>query len=87
MEIINFKKKKMNFLTEEHQYSYKNAKICCICKEKFEDNHAKDKNYRKVRNNCHYTGEDRCVAHDMYSLKYNVPKEIPIVFYNGSNCN
>ena len=41
IEIINFKKKKMNSLTKEQQESYENAKICYICKEKFEDKYAK----------------------------------------------
>ena len=36
MKIINFKKKKMKLLTKAHQGSYENAKVCCICKEKFE---------------------------------------------------
>ena len=38
MEIINFKKKKMKLLTKVQQESYENAKICYICKEKFEIN-------------------------------------------------
>ena len=37
-KIINFKKKKMKFLTKEEQESYKNAKICYIWQEKFENN-------------------------------------------------
>ena len=36
MKIINFKKKKMKLLTKDQQESYKNAKICYICKEIFE---------------------------------------------------
>ena len=85
MEIINFKKKKMKLLTKKQQESYKNSKICYICKEKLEENHAKDKKYRKVRDNCHYTGEHRGAAHRICSLKYSVPKEVSIVFHNGSN--
>ena len=42
---------------KEQQKSCENAKICYICKDKFEDKHAKDKTY-KVRGHCHYTGED-----------------------------
>ena len=38
-----------------------------------------------VRDHCHYTGEYRGAAHNMCNLKYNVPKNIPIVFHNGSN--
>ena len=49
MEIINFKKKKMKLFTNELQKSYENAKICYICKEKFNNKHAKDKKYRIVR--------------------------------------
>ena len=49
MEIINFKKKKMKLLTKKQQESYENAKICCICKEKFENKYVKNKGYSKVR--------------------------------------
>ena len=45
----------------------------------------KDKNYRKVRDHCHYTGEYRGAAHSICNLKYNVPEEIPIVFHKRSN--
>ena len=36
MKIINFKKKNMNLLTKEQHESYENAKICYICKKRFE---------------------------------------------------
>ena len=39
-EITNFKKKKMKLLPNVQQKSYENTKICYICKEKFEDEHA-----------------------------------------------
>ena len=38
MKIINFQKR-MKLLTKEQQESHKNAKICYICKEKFENNY------------------------------------------------
>ena len=41
------------------------------------------KNY-KVRDHCHYTGKYRGAAHNICNLRYKVPKEIPIVFHNGS---
>ena len=44
IKIINLKKKKMKLLTNEQQESYENAKICYICKEKFENKYLKDKN-------------------------------------------
>ena len=34
MKINNFKNKIIRLLTKEHQESNKNAKICCILKEK-----------------------------------------------------
>ena len=43
IEIINFNKRKMKLLTNEQQKSYENAKICYICKEKFEDIHLQEK--------------------------------------------
>ena len=39
---INFKKKKMKLLTKEQQESYENAKICYICKGKFEIKYLKE---------------------------------------------
>ena len=47
----------------------------------------KIKRHRKVRDYCHYTGEYRCAALSICNLKYSVPKEIPIVFHDGSNYN
>ena len=85
VKIINFKKKKMKLLIKEQQDSYKNAKICYICKEKFENKYLKDKKYCKVRDHCHYTGKYRGATHNKCNLKYSVPKKIPIAFHNGSN--
>ena len=85
MKIINFKKKKMDLLTNEQRESYENAKICYICKEKIEDKYLKDKKYRKARDHCHHTGEYRGAVHSICNLKYSVPTKIPIVFHNGSN--
>ena len=48
MKTIDFKKKKMKLLTKEQQESYENAKICYICKEKFENKYVKDKNIGKL---------------------------------------
>ena len=56
MKIINFKKKKMKLLTKEQQESYENAKICYICKEKFENKYVKDNKYCKTRDHCHLRG-------------------------------
>ena len=42
------------------------------------------KNIYKVRDHCHYTGKYRGAAHNISNLRYKIPKEIPIVFHNGS---
>ena len=54
----------------------KNAKICYICKEKFEKKSLKDKKCHKVRDHCHYTGEYRGAAHSICNLEYSVPKRL-----------
>ena len=53
----------MKLVAKEQQQSYENAKICYSCKEKFENKYLKNKKYHKVRDHCHYTGEDRGAAH------------------------
>ena len=84
MKLINSKKEK-KILTKEQHESYENAKICYICKERFENRYLKDKKYRKLREHCHYTGEHKDAAHSLCNLEYRVPKQIPIVFHNGPN--
>ena len=87
MEIVKFKKEKMQSLTKKLPKSYENAKICYICKEKCEDKHAKDKKCRKVRHHCHYTGEHRGATHAICHLKCSVNKDILIIFHSGSKNN
>ena len=62
-------------------------KNCYICKKIF----STDKNdenvfklYHKVRDHCHCTGEFRGAAHSICNLRYKTPREIPIIFHNGS---
>ena len=40
--------------------------------------------FYKVKDYCHYTGKYRGAAHNICNLRYRLPKEIPIVFHNGS---
>ena len=79
-EIINFEEKEMIPLTNKEIKSYEKQKVCHICKKEFCD----DKNKKKVRDHCHYTGRFRGAAHSVCNLRYKVPKETPIVFHNGS---
>ena len=39
---------------------------------------------KRGRDYCHYTGEFRRAPHNIYYLRYKTPKEIPVVFHNGS---
>ena len=75
MKIINSKKKKNEVIKKEQQESYENAKICSVCKEKFDNKYFKDEKHDKVRDYCHYTEEYRGAAHSICNLKYSVPKK------------
>ena len=45
----------------------------------------KDKQYRKVRDHCNYTGEYRGAAHSIRSFKFSITNKIFIFFHNESN--
>ena len=77
MKIINCEKKEMIPLTNEKKESYENQETCHICKKEFD-------NDNKVRDHCHYTGKYRGAAHNKCNLRCKIPKEIPVVFHNGS---
>ena len=77
MKIINCEKKEMIPLTNGEKESYENQEMCHICKKEIN-------NDNKVRYHCHYTGKYRGAAHDKCNLHYKIPKEIPVVFHNGS---
>ena len=74
-------------LTKQQEKRCKNAKLCHICPppKKIREKVNEDKNYRKVRDHCHYTREYRGAAHSTCNLRYKTTKEIPVVFDNGSN--
>ena len=38
----------------------------------------------KVRHHCHFTGKYRGAAHNMCNLRYKIPKNIRVIFHNGS---
>ena len=42
------------------------------------------KKYCGVTDQCCYTKKYRCATHDILNLRYKTPKEIPVVFHNGS---
>ena len=73
---IDFKKKIMTPLTKEEEDNYNKENICYICKKEF--------NNDKVRDHCHFTGKYSGAAHNTCNLRYKIPKNIPVIFHNGS---
>ena len=78
-KIINYEKKEMIPLTKKEEKKHNKPEVCYICRKEFntDDND-------KVRDHCHYTGKYRSAAHNICNLRYKIPKEIPVVFHNGS---
>ena len=79
-------------LTEEEMHNHYISKRCFIYKGKFnKDNDDSSKKnviiniIIKVRDHCHYTRKYRGAAHKICNLMYNTPREIPVVFHNGSS--
>ena len=56
-------------------------KLVIYAKKEFDTS---NKKHYKVRDQCHYTGKYRGAAHNICNLRYKIPKEIPVVFHNGS---
>ena len=84
-KIINYEKEKeMIPLRKEEKKIYRDKKLCYICKKGFITDDDDNKKHFKVRDHCHYTGKYRGAAHDVYNLKYKIPRETPVVFHNDS---
>ena len=87
MKIINYEKKEMIPLTDKEKESYENQEISYICEKEFctdKNNKKEFKKMQKVRDHCHYTRKYIGAAHSTCNLRYQIPKEIPVVFHNGS---
>ena len=69
----------MKLLTKEQKESNENAKICYICKENFEKKYFKDKKYRKIRDHCHYAGENGGAAHIKCKSKHSVHLHLTMI--------
>ena len=63
-----FQKEKTGIDNERGQESYEKAKYFNICKEKFENKYLKDKKYRKVTDQCHYTEEVLRIAYVIWNI-------------------
>ena len=63
------------------------SKRCYLCNQYFNTNKQSKyyKNYKKVRDYCHYTGIYRSAAHSLCNLRYQEQRDIPVITHNGSN--
>ena len=85
-KIINYEKKEMIPLTDEEKEIHENQKTCYIFEKDFctDKNNKEFRKMQKVRDHCHYTGKYRRAAHNNCNVNYKIPKEILVVFHNGS---
>ena len=83
--IIDFEKKNMLPLTRKELKSHEDENVCSFCGIRLSKKILRDKNYRKFRYHCHYTGKYREAAYSTCNLKSDAPNEVPAVFLNGSN--
>ena len=82
-KVINYEKKDMIPLAKKEERHHNKQKVCYICKKEFNTDNI-DKKHHKVKDHCHYRGKYRGAAHNICNLRYRIPKEISIVFHNGS---
>ena len=66
-------------MNSKNEYYICRKSFCCNEKQK-----EKFKLYKKVRDQCHFTGKFRGAVHCICDLHYKVPREIPVKIYNGS---
>ena len=81
------KKKEMVPLTDKENKSYEKQKVSYIRKQKFstgENDKSAFKLYHEFKYHCQHNGKFRGAAHGICNLRYKTPKEILVVFHNGS---
>ena len=69
-------------LTKKEEKMHNKQKSLLYVKKRFSTDDGKT-NYFEVKDHCHYPGKYRGAAHDICNLRYEVPKEIPVVFHSG----
>ena len=83
IKIMNYEKKEVIPLTKKGEKRHNKQKVCHIYKKGFSTDE-NNKKHHKVKDHCHYTGNYRGTAHNICNLRYKIPKEVPVVFHNGS---
>ena len=61
-----------------------NLKVCCMSNQRFKNNL---KHLKILPDHFYFSGIPRGAAHSIHGFEYLAPREISIVFYNGSNCD
>ena len=61
-------------MTMQDKLIYNNSTLCHIFNEELGED--------RVRDHCHLSGKFRCAAHEVFNLKYKVPKFFPVVFHH-----
>ena len=76
MKKVNYEMKEMIPLTNDENDYHEKQNKCFICNKRFcWNNESKGfKNYRKVRDHCHYTGKYSGAAHSICNLRYRTTK-------------
>ena len=82
-KIIRYDKKRNVALTKKKRKCIMSQKFAIYVKRFSTADGKKAKKYFKVKDHCHYTGHAGGAAHDIGSLRYKIPNEIPVVFHNG----
>ena len=65
----------------DEKFEHSVTTVCYLCSEKFNQ---EDKNFRKVRDRCHYTEKYGAVAHFSCNLQHNEHSYIPGLAHNSS---
>ena len=77
---LSLPNKKMFPLTDKEWKTFREAKVCWLCRKEFGDG-----NLRKVRDHCHFSGKFRGAAHSLCNFKFQRPKFTPVFFHNLQN--
>ena len=77
---LSLPNKKMFPLTDEKWKTFREARVCWLCRKEFGDG-----NLRKVRDHCHFSGRFRGAAHSLCNFKFQRPKFTPVFFHNLQN--
>ena len=80
-KIINYEQAEIKTQTKEERRVHRSQNVCHICKQAFKTD---DSKYYKIKDHCYYTGNYIGAAHVVRCKKCRSPREIPVVFHNGS---